>query len=175
MTRLSERHRITDYEAIGRHSGKVLNILQTSAENQVPVDMQDIFGRYTIDAGAEFLFGDHDLNTLDRPLRRPRDQCTDRASQDEAADYGSFANAYALFNLIAVNRMYNPPLVWAARYFFHDTLDGPAKAVTEYFAPLVTREMERKRERLSKSGQEKVEEEQTTFIAHLVASTDGRH
>lgn len=153
---------------MARHGDKVVKILRQKAASHEPVDIQDIFERFTMDAGGEFLFGDPELNTLDRPLRRPRSQLA--ASTKDENDYGTFVNAYNIFNVVAVNRFYNLPIVWATKYLFNDPLAGPAASVASYFEPLAKKAFEMKQTR--PLNQDK-EGEKISFIQHLAASTDG--
>jgi hypothetical protein len=55
--------------------------------------VQDVFGRFTLDAAGEFLFGTTKLNTLDLPLPRPGQATLGTKGSLADGDYGDFLNA----------------------------------------------------------------------------------
>jgi hypothetical protein len=161
----SARERVTNFQLMERHADKMIKVLCAKAVDHEPVDVQDLFVRAVTDVAAEFLFGDPDFNTLDQPLRRPGSESGALGTDD----YGTFLNAYIKFGLIAMVRFCNPPVVWAAKYFFNDPLAGPNAAVTAYFEPLAKKAIEMNQKRLLSQNIE----EDMSFIDHLAATTDG--
>lgn len=49
------RERVTDFEHFDKHSSKVINIFQQRADAGESLDIQDVFGRFTLDAAGEFV------------------------------------------------------------------------------------------------------------------------
>src|ERR1700745_4103381 len=90
---ISARERISDFENFGRHLDQALGTLWQLAGKDEPVDMQDIYLRYTMDTACGFLFGVPDLNTLGMPLPKAgRARLGSKGSASESI-YGGFAEA----------------------------------------------------------------------------------
>lgn len=142
--------------------------MRTQALAKQPIDVQDIFERFTMDTAGEFLFGDGELNTLDRPLRKPRYQTT---TTTEEGDYGGFVDAYTGANAGSMDRYYYPPIVWTVMKFFNDPLAPHVHGVKAYLEPLAKKALEKKRARVEEDN-EKAEED-VSYLDHLVRSTDG--
>lgn len=72
MTRpFFNKERISDFETFHKYTAKTCDILSRTASSPVPVlDMQDLYGRFTLDAASEFMFG-KDMETLSVTLPVP--------------------------------------------------------------------------------------------------------
>ncbi|KDN35004.1 hypothetical protein RSAG8_11947, partial [Rhizoctonia solani AG-8 WAC10335] len=62
------RERISEFDLFDNYTRKLLARIGECADEGLPVDVQDLFGRLTIDAAGEFLFSCTTLNTLSLPL-----------------------------------------------------------------------------------------------------------
>ena len=61
------------------------------------MDVQDVFGRFTLDAAGEFLFGTTKLNTLDLPLPCPAEASLGAKGSLLEGVHGDFVNAFEQF------------------------------------------------------------------------------
>ncbi|KAI3618254.1 cytochrome p450 monooxygenase pc-3 [Moniliophthora roreri] len=58
MTRpFFNKDRVTDYDIFDRHAVRVISRMKSRLEENQAVDVQDAFGRFTLDSASEFLFG----------------------------------------------------------------------------------------------------------------------
>ncbi|KIO25816.1 hypothetical protein M407DRAFT_24871 [Tulasnella calospora MUT 4182] len=164
------RERISDYECFSRHSDKLLAIIQAHSISDTPLDVQDVFGRFTMDAAEEFLFGNHDFATLDLPL--PKAGQTEEGVKGSALEgvFGRFVQAFEQGQTNAVNRLGKGNYGWTITEFFSDKQMPIAKTMEEYLEPLAAAAIKRKKEREAK-GEEESREHQS-FLDHLVASTN---
>ncbi|KAG8842999.1 hypothetical protein FRB96_004480 [Tulasnella sp. 330] len=163
------RTRLSDLQAVSKNCDKVILLFTEMADRNEACDVQDVFERFTMDTGAEFLCGDAELNTLGRPLRRPRSQT---GPEDSASDYLGFVEASIKVNIHAVRRFSLPAVLWAAQDFFHDPMARPMDVIHEYLEPFAREALDRKRQRQEK-GQMLAEDGYETYAEHLAASTDG--
>ncbi|KAG9001078.1 hypothetical protein FRB93_012458 [Tulasnella sp. JGI-2019a] len=144
------RERISEYESFRKYTDKLIVVLKRAIYSGEPIDVQDMFARFTIDTAGEFLFGTSDLNTLDLPFPK--------ASEAVIGPKG-----------IATDTVYGQPMpFWAAREFLVDSQTEMAKVIEGFLEPLAKKAMERKAQVLA-SG-EKMDEE--SFLDHLALSTD---
>ncbi|KAG8891559.1 hypothetical protein FRC01_014633, partial [Tulasnella sp. 417] len=99
------RERISDYECFSRHTEKLLSIIQAHSSSDTPIDVQDVFGRFTMDAAEEFLFGNHDFATLDLPLPKPGQ--TEESAKGSVLEgvFGRFVQAFEQGQTNALNRL----------------------------------------------------------------------
>ncbi|KAG8877170.1 hypothetical protein FRB97_003625 [Tulasnella sp. 331] len=162
------RTRLSDLQAVSKNCDKVILLFTEMADRNEACDVQDVFERFTMDTGAEFLCGDAELNTLGRPLRRPRSQT---GPEDSASDYLGFVEASIKVNIHAVRRFSLPAVLWAAQDFFHDPMARPMDVIHEYLEPFAREALDRKRQRQEK-GQMLAEDGYETYAEHLAASTD---
>lgn len=57
------KDRISDFDLFEKYAGSTLAILRSLSSRAAPVDVQDLYSRFSLDAAAEFLFGER-LDTL---------------------------------------------------------------------------------------------------------------
>ncbi|KAG9046265.1 hypothetical protein FS837_004762 [Tulasnella sp. UAMH 9824] len=164
------RERISDYECFSRHTEKLLAIIQDHSSSDTPLDVQDIFARFTMDAAEEFLFGNHDFATLDLPLPKPGQ--TEEGAKGSVLEgvFGRFVQAFEQGQTNAVNRLGKGNYGWTITEFFSDKQMPIVKTMEEYLEPLAAAAIKRKKEREAKGEVESKEHE--SFLDHLVASTD---
>ncbi|KAG8922474.1 hypothetical protein FRC00_007416 [Tulasnella sp. 408] len=164
------RERISDYECFSRHTEKLLAIIQAHSSSDTPLDVQDVFARFTMDAAEEFLFGNHDFATLDLPLPKPGQ--TEEGAKGSVLEgvFGRFVQAFEQGQMNAVNRLGKGNYGWTITEFFSDKQMPIVKTMEEYLEPLAAAAIKRKKEREAKGEKESKEHE--SFLDHLVASTD---
>ncbi|KAH9921357.1 cytochrome P450 monooxygenase CYP63 [Fomitopsis serialis] len=51
------KERISDFDIFQEHSDRALSILSSSVSTHEPIDLQDLFARFTLDAASSFLLG----------------------------------------------------------------------------------------------------------------------
>lgn len=121
-------------------------------------------------AAAELLFGDPDLNQLDRPFHPPR---SDTAPKSTADNYQDFAQAYTLAKVETIRRFGLPPLVWSIVDFFNDPVAGPMDSAFAYLEPLVIKALERQANR--EKSDVKDEDDEISYLEHLTTQTNGMY
>ncbi|KAG8904307.1 hypothetical protein FRC01_008789, partial [Tulasnella sp. 417] len=163
------RERISDYECFSRHTEKLLAIIQARSSSGTPIDVQDAFGRFTMDAAGEFLFGNHDFATLDLPLPKPGQ--TEEGAKGSVLEggFGRFVQAFEQGQTNVMKRLGKGKYGWTITEFFNDKQAPIVQVMEEYLGPLATAAIKRKKEREAR-GEETKEHE--SFLDHLVASTE---
>ncbi|KDR66926.1 hypothetical protein GALMADRAFT_258809 [Galerina marginata CBS 339.88] len=162
------RERISDFETFERHCGQTLSILSSLDSTDTACDAQDLFGRFTLDASSEFLFGKN-LETLSAALPIPgKTQMGPKGSATEDA-WGSFAKAFemAQVNITARGRLGS---IWPLFELFKDKNEEHCKAIKLWLDPLVRKALDDKR-RLDQAGVSTPIADKN-FMEHLAESTD---
>lgn len=91
---IAAREQIRDFNLFGHYTNKVLDVFCTFAAANKAIDVQDVFARFTLDAGGQFLFGTKELHTLDGRLPRAgRAKLGIKGSAPEGS-YGGFMRAF---------------------------------------------------------------------------------
>jgi hypothetical protein len=114
----------------------VLDIYRARALSGESVDVQDVFGRFTLDAAGEFLFGTTKLNTLDLPLPRPGEASLGAKGTLSGGDYGDFVNAFEQIQSIVVKRTRRSWL-WPLFELFTDAMAKYNKAIDDWASPYI--------------------------------------
>ncbi|KAF8308485.1 cytochrome P450 monooxygenase CYP63 [Clavulina sp. PMI_390] len=171
------RERITDYEHFEKYSNKVVDILRKRAEDGESIDVQDLFGRFTLDAAGEFLFGVSDFDTLDAPLPRPG-QATMGAKGSSVTEsqrnaYTDFVNAFEWFQ-VAIAPRSSRGILWPLWEWSKNVADEPNEVITSWVRPLVERALENKknREKAGDASEEKMGTDEGSLLEHIAESTE---
>ncbi|KAF9520560.1 hypothetical protein BS47DRAFT_1387177 [Hydnum rufescens UP504] len=141
------RERVRDFEHFDKYSNKVVDLFRGRALAGESVDVQDVFGRFTLDAAGEFLFGTTELNTLDFPLPRP--------GKALLGQKGSLPEGERSW-------------IWPLYELFGDATNPPNKMIDDWVAPLIRKALEEKKKR----GSQKMSVEDGSLTDHLVDSTE---
>ncbi|KAF8308480.1 cytochrome P450 monooxygenase CYP63 [Clavulina sp. PMI_390] len=171
------RERITDHEHFEKYSNKVLEILRKRVQDGESIDVQDLFGRFTLDAAGEFLFGVPDFNTLDLPLPRPgKSTLGPKGSsmpETERNAYTDFVNAFEGFQVAIVPRGLRGAL-WPLWEWSKNVAKQPNEVITNWVRPLIEQALEAKREREKAKGnrEDKMETDEGSLLEHIAESTD---
>ncbi len=162
----SARERIRDFQIFDHYAGKAINHFRARAEAKQSIDVQDIFGRFTLDAAGEFLFGTTDLNTLDLPLPISRKSSLGPKGTEVEGDYGGFVNSFEMLQIVTTERLqYNK--MWPAREFITDKTKEHNLNIDRWMAPMLQTALDKKRRR----GSEDCEENEGNLIDHLTDVT----
>ncbi|KAF9506193.1 hypothetical protein BS47DRAFT_1399699 [Hydnum rufescens UP504] len=160
------RERVSDLEYFNHYSNKTVELFLARALSGESIDVQDVFGRFTLDVASEFLFATTKLNTLDLPLPRPGEAAM-VATGTQGHDYGEFLNALEQIQLITSERV-RRSWVWPLYEWWGDATSPYNKAIDDWVAPLIQGALEAKKKR----GSEKMGANEASLTDHLVDSTD---
>ncbi|KAF8314506.1 cytochrome P450 monooxygenase CYP63 [Clavulina sp. PMI_390] len=173
------RERITDFEHFDKYSNKVIDILRKRAEDGESIDLQDLFGRFTLDAAGEFLFGVPDFNTLDAPLPRPGQSTLgpkgSSPPEAESTPYTDFVNAFEGTLVAIFPRVFRGNL-WPLWELFKNSTSEYNKTVNDWINPLVRRVMDAKKTKEKAVGQDgddvNTASDEGSLLEHIAQSTD---
>ncbi|TFY61812.1 hypothetical protein EVG20_g6918 [Dentipellis fragilis] len=160
------RDRISDFNLFDRHGTTALHIMSEHATEGRAFDMQDLLGRFALDAATEFLFGSC-VDSLHGalPVAGHAKMGPKGSSIDD--EFGTFAWAFedVQVQLARRTRIGNN---WPLFEMFTDKTKKGNAIIHGWLSPLVDRALEEK----AKSGTEGRKDEDHTFLDHLVASLD---
>ncbi|KAJ7310067.1 hypothetical protein DFH08DRAFT_823103 [Mycena albidolilacea] len=100
------KERISDFEIFERTSATTLNLIVSRSHECLPINIQDLVARFTLDSASEFLFG-VELGTLSRPLTIPgKVKLGPQGSVpiDGATEFDEFTEAYERVAVIITRR-----------------------------------------------------------------------
>ncbi|KAF8308493.1 cytochrome P450 monooxygenase CYP63 [Clavulina sp. PMI_390] len=170
------RERITDYEHFEKFSNKFVEILRKRAETGESVDIQDLFGRFTMDAAGEFLFGVPDFDTLDAPLPHPgKATLSPKGSSvphTQSTAYTEFVDAFENMQVAISPRPLRGPL-WPLWEWSKSSAEEPNEVISSWLSPLIERALKAKdarRKRDPACG--KLDVEEGSLIEHIAESTE---
>lgn len=144
-------------------------MLAASEASNQPIEAQDLFGRFTIDAASEFLFGKN-LDTLSGVLPIPgKTPMGPKGSATEDA-WGSFMGAFEMAQQIVTTRA-RIGYLWPLFELFGDKTEPHVKIIQNWLDPLVKQALE-DRSQAEKAGIANAIADKT-FLQHLVDSTEG--
>ena len=95
------------------------------------IDVQDVFGRFTLDAAGEFLFGTTEMNTLDLPLPKPGKATLGTKGSMAEGDYGSFVYAFEEIQRVTTSRL-TRSWIWPLYELFGDQTKSHNKAIDDW-------------------------------------------
>ncbi|KAI6015338.1 cytochrome P450 monooxygenase CYP63 [Pisolithus orientalis] len=164
------RDRVSDFELFERYTTRTFTILSEKAALNEPIDVQDLYARFTIDAASEFLFGKN-LDTLSGSLPRPSSSSPfERGSVTDDA-WGTFTRAFETLQRINTLRA-RTGLIWPLFELFDDKTVPYVDTVRQWIDPLVKRTLEEKAAAKRAGVERNVEEK--TFLQHLADSTEAQ-
>ncbi|KAI0919820.1 hypothetical protein AcW1_003029 [Taiwanofungus camphoratus] len=165
------RDRITDFEIFEKYTARTLSIVSSVSSSGQPVEVQDLFARFTLDAASEFLFGQN-VDTLSGQLPvagRARMSAKGSATDDE---FGSFVQSFEAVqdvNLQRARRGYFWPVYELLQ---RDPTLQHMDVIRRWLDPLVERVLENK-DNMHKAGL-KSSVDQNTFLEYLADNTEDR-
>lgn len=147
------RDRVSDFDQFEKHTQRVLSILSNKKDGEA-CDVEDIIGRFTIDAASDFLFG----------------QSLDTLSSDEKG-FDAFTHAFNSMQALVLRRNTRQSL-WPLLEFFGDACAPHAKTLADWLDPVIKRALEHKKD-VKERGLQRLNVQQSTFLEHLADSTEG--
>ena len=167
MTRpFFSKDRVGDFELFDRHADQVIAKMKERFKEGTPVDIQDAFSRYTMDAATEFLFG-KDVQSLSGNLPYPsthKRSSIDTHPSDRFATAFNRAQEHTYFRIAIYDKL------WPLVDFWEDTVETDKKVLWEFIDPLITNALEKRR---AARGVSEASRDSGTFLEHLVTQTDG--
>lgn len=164
------KDRISDFELFERYSDSTLSIIASRSSNQTPVEVQDLFARFTLDAASEALFG-QTLDTLHGSLPQPGQKGglsgKGSAPMDE---FGAFAQAFEVSQEIIVERT-RRGYYWPALQLFKDDVEPHSRVIDRFLKPMISKVLENQ-QHMKKAGLMS-SVEQSTFLEYLADKTEG--
>ncbi|CAE6433878.1 unnamed protein product, partial [Rhizoctonia solani] len=106
------RERISEFDLFDNYTRKLLARIGECVDEGLPVDVQDLFGRLTIDAAGEFLFSCTTLNTLSLPLPIAYKAQIGPRGTAAPTSYGSFVSAFDEAQTVIPVRGRMGPYIW---------------------------------------------------------------
>ncbi|KIO27175.1 hypothetical protein M407DRAFT_233465 [Tulasnella calospora MUT 4182] len=158
------RERITDFEIFKRHSDHAIDLIKRRCSSGEAIEFQDVAGRLTMDSATEFLFG-RSVNSLSSPLPRP---CA--AAGHVTDTENAFVKAFNAA-LVAVGYRLYAGGHWRLFEFMGDKTRPHMKIIRGYLDPIVDEALRKKKQKVAEKADE---EEKSTLLEHLVASTEDR-
>ena len=166
MTRpFFSKDRISDFELFDRHADQVIAKMKDRFQDGVPVDVQDVLSRFTMDTAMEFLFG-RDVETLSGDLPYPS---TYKKSSPRAHPLDQLVLASNRVQENTFLRVFYGKL-WPLVEFWEDVVTTDMKIGWEFVDPLIQAALEKKR---AAKGVYEVNRDDGTLLDHLVEKTDG--
>lgn len=139
-------------------------------ERGEPIEVQDMYARFTLDAASEFLFGKN-VDTLSGRLPQPGSTAMSAKGSSTADEFGSFAQAFEdaqALVMLRVRRGY----FWPVYELFKEDPHRRHMAVIEkWLEPLVQDALKNKAD-MQKSGF-KNPLDQSVFLQYLADNTAG--
>jgi hypothetical protein len=134
---------------------------------------QDLASRFTMDSATEFLFA-HDVHSLAAGLPYPHYNPSAAASNNVDHPANKFARAFDEAQKLAALRVRRGRL-WPLNELFKDKVGEQIEIVRDFVDPIVTKAIEKKRERESVHGVEENKEvkDGESLLEHLVKLSDG--
>jgi len=166
MTRpFFSKDRISDFELFDRHADQVIAKMKDRFKDGIPVDVQDVLFRFTMDTATEFLFG-QDVKSLSGDLPYPS---TYKKSSTRTHPSDQFAFRFNRAQENTFPRGFYGKL-WALVEFWEDTVATDMKIVWESIDPLIQAALEKKK---AAKGVYELNRDDGTLLDHLVQQTDG--
>ncbi|KAJ6544205.1 cytochrome P450 monooxygenase pc-2 [Mycena capillaripes] len=164
------RERISDFALFDKHTHETLSRMKNRLAEGEPVDFQDLISRFTMDSATEFLFG-KSIDSMSGGLPYPHSSPRAASSNFASHPSNTFVDAFMQSQIVKMSR--GPFLSkWPLREFWSDKVAPIRKIVDDYVDPIITAAVEKKNAR--KGAEIKADDEDNTFLSHLVASTDDK-
>ncbi|KAF8307679.1 cytochrome P450 [Clavulina sp. PMI_390] len=167
------RDRISDFEIIERHTNELLSIMKERFRKGIPVDVQDLYARFTIDSATEFLFGKC-VNSLHDPITLPggiEDTSPRKSGSAVAPDAGRFVQAYTLA-MEQFSSRFSAGKHWPLLNILEDRATKPMSTVYAYIDPIIASARQRRDQRSGTRDVHQKAEDDMSFIDYLLLQTD---
>ncbi|KAF8307690.1 cytochrome P450 monooxygenase pc-1 [Clavulina sp. PMI_390] len=169
------RDRTSDFKIFDKHANAILEILRDASRTGTPLDIQDVFARFTLDSATEFLIGDC-VNSIQEPMllpggvEPPRKNTTGHSTSDF---FKAFARAQEIMSIRV-----RTGKIWPLREIKKDAIEEHSQQFRAYFEPIFDKALQRRKELLREKDETGTlnheVEEGTTFLDSLLQQTDNR-
>jgi len=165
MTRpFFSRERVSDFEIFNRHADQVVIKMKERFNQGIPVDIQDLLLRFTLDTATEFLFGQN-VKSLSAELPYPS---THKGYTRPTHPSDEFALAFNRTQEYTFPRaLYGR--VWPLFEFWKDSVTAERNLTDKFINPLIEAALQRK----NANGVYELNKEGGSLLDHLVNLTDG--
>ncbi|KAF9645457.1 cytochrome P450 [Thelephora ganbajun] len=160
------KEKISHFDNFDRHADKAISKLRDRLREGVPVDVQDLFCRFTLDSASEFLFGS-DVQSLSADLPYP--STAKAAANHRVHPSDSFANAFQKTQVASAARS-RVGRFWPLSEFWENKVEKEIQTVFDYVDPIVKRALETKK--VKELSKVESEHEDETLLEHMVRLTD---
>ncbi|GJJ09820.1 hypothetical protein Clacol_004044 [Clathrus columnatus] len=166
------KDRVSDLMLYERKADLALDKMQERLDAGIPVDFQDLAGRFTLDAASEFLLGTS-VNTLNAFLPFPFNHPS--ANRDLNGDLftsslSDFSTAFSRAQVIVRDRIERAPF-GPLFEMKEDEVVAPMKEILSFVDPIVRNALSQRRRKVQKP-EDKIVDDESTFLMHLLESTD---
>ncbi|EMD41297.1 hypothetical protein CERSUDRAFT_109895 [Gelatoporia subvermispora B] len=162
------KERLSDLQIVEHYAAEVLSLLGETAANGAVVDIQDAFQRFTLDAGADFLFG-FKPRSLAAPRPEPFKARLGAKGSATADAFGTFAHAFEDVQVKIAMRSRRQAL-WPLYEMWNDATLPDVEVITGWVKPVVEKALKEKRERLARGVPQ--DKEERTLLDNLIERTD---
>ncbi|KII90351.1 hypothetical protein PLICRDRAFT_107216 [Plicaturopsis crispa FD-325 SS-3] len=167
------RERVSDFEIFERQTTRTLSIISSissspSSAAVTPIEAQDLYSRFTLDAASEFLFG-RNMDTLSADLPSPSSAAVGPKGSLTHDKWGSFAYSFEAVQQVITKRG-RLGYFWPIFEVLGDKTTPHVKVIREWLDPLVRSVLQDKR-REEKSDVDASSDERS-FLQHLADGTD---
>ncbi|KAJ6522732.1 cytochrome P450 [Mycena capillaripes] len=164
------RERISDFDTFDRHTRDALSHLKKRLADGYPVDIQDCVSRFTLDSATEYLFG-RSVDSMSAGLAYPPSSPLVDSPAFLNHPSNTYVRAFVQGQILMVERA-ALSTKWPLREFWRDRVKPHRDAADAYIEPIMEEALAKKRMR--KQGGVMLEEEDATFLSHLVQSTEDK-
>ena len=158
------RERISDFEMFNRHADQVVIKMKERFSQDIAVDVQDVFSRFTLDTATEFLFG-RNVKSLSAELPYPS---TYKGRTRPVHPSDEFALAFNRAQEYSFPRILYGKL-WPLFEFWKDSVTAERNLTDKFTNPLIDAALKRK----NVDSVYELNKEEGCLLDHLVHQTDG--
>ncbi|TCD71088.1 hypothetical protein EIP91_000180 [Steccherinum ochraceum] len=162
------RDRVTDFDVFESHTDAAISVVTSLSSSGAPIEVQDLFARYTLDAAAEALFGEK-INSIHGSLPVPGKTSMGAKGSLGTDDFGAFAQAFEMAQEVIVGRTHQG-YFWPAFQLFNDDLQPHVDVIDKWIEPMISRVLENKSQ-MRKAGLSS-QVDQSTFLEYLAEHTE---
>ncbi|KAH8796248.1 cytochrome P450, partial [Flagelloscypha sp. PMI_526] len=152
------REKVQDFDLFEHHSNLAILKIQEHLKKGYAVDIQDVFGRFALDAAAAFLFG-ASLNTISQQLPLPYPHISSSSGHPFAIAFSEALDTVAKRTIFG--------WAWPLVEFWKEKVEDPMKEVNAFLKPIVQSALQK-----HKRGKDDVlvgneDDESDTLLDHL--------
>ncbi|KAJ6544204.1 cytochrome P450 [Mycena capillaripes] len=164
------RERVSDFAIFDKHAQDALSRLKKRLAEGYPVDFQDLVSRFTLDSATEFLF-DKSVDSLSAGLPYPHSSPLVDSPSFLNHPSNTYVRSFVQSQILTAERAAFGTK-WPLMEFWQDSVKPHRKIIDDFMEPILNEELDHKRAREQEDG--KGDEEEKTFLGHLVQATDNK-